>query len=230
VAFIFAGAVAQIVLWNTERNVGMGLAAAFVVLASALGCWQLKLLPYAGWLAAVPLAVWAARLPGTASLSGPVIGLAVIVFFSHPTIDVSLSAFRSTSASNTPFAAAVGRSCSRSAKVRSLAALPPGLVAADIDLGPFIVALTPHRVVAAPYHRLDKGVLASEAILRGTPEQAIPHLRELGVDYVVLCADRALRDTENSVRARLLRGEATEFLREVHLPQGTPIRIWKVVL
>ena len=48
------------------------------------------------------------------------------------------------------------------------------------------------------------------------------------VSYVVLCADRPLRGTDNSVRTRLLRDEAPEFLREFHLPQGTPIRIWKV--
>jgi len=231
VAFIFAGVVAQFVLWNTKRNVGMGLAAAFALLASALGCWQLRLLPYAAWLAAVPLAIWAARLPGTASLSAPVIQLAVIIFLSHATLDVSLRVFRpSTPAGETDFAAAVDRSCFRSTNVRNLAALPPGLVTADIDLGPYIVALTPHRVVAAPYHRLDKGILASEAILRGTPEQAIPHLRDLGVSYVVLCADQAVGGTDNSVRTRLLRGEATKFLREFQLPPGTPIRIWKVAL
>ena len=58
----------------------------------------------------------------------------------------------------------------------------------------------------------------------------MPHLRDLGVSYVVLCADRAVRGTDNSVRTRLLRGEAPEFLREFDLPQGTPIRIWKVDL
>ena len=141
-----------------------------------------------------------------------------------------MSVFRSpTKASDTPIEAAVlGRSCFRSANVRNLATLPPGLVAADIDLGPYIVALTPHRVVAAPYHRLDKGILANEAILRGTPEQAMPHLRDLGVSYVVLCADRAANGTDNSVRTRLLRGEAPEFLREFDLPEGPSIRIWNV--
>jgi Dolichyl-phosphate-mannose-protein mannosyltransferase len=230
VAFIFAGVVAQIVLWHTKRDVGMGLAAAFVVLASALGCWQLRLLPYAGWLAAMSLAIWAARLPGTASLSAPVIRLAVVVLLSHATLDVVLSVFRSpTKASDTPFEAAVlAQPCFRSANVRDLATLPPGLVAADIDLGPFIVALTPHRVVAAPYHRLDKGILANDAILRGTPEQAMTHLRDLGVSYVVLCADRPIRGTDNALRTRLLGGEPPQFLRELDLLQGTAIRVWKV--
>ena len=71
-----------------------------------------------------------------------------------------------------------------------VAACPPGLVAADIDLGPYVVALSPHRVVAAPYHRLEGGIPAIYAIGDGTPEQALRHLRALGVDYVALCADR----------------------------------------
>ena len=42
VAFIFAGVVAQIVLWNTERNVGMGLAAAFVAPSECAGVLATK--------------------------------------------------------------------------------------------------------------------------------------------------------------------------------------------
>ncbi len=106
--------------------------------------------------------------------------------------------------------------------------MPPGLVAADIDLGPYIVALSPHRVVAAPYHRLDKGILANDAILHSTPDQARPQLRSLGVSYVVLCADRPVRGNDNSLRARLVGNEPPEFLRELDLSPGTPIRVWKV--
>ena len=47
--------------------------------------------------------------------------------------------------------------------------------------------MTPHRVVAAPYHRLDKGILADHAILHGTPEEAERTARSLGVSYIVLC-------------------------------------------
>ena len=56
-----------------------GLAAAFVVLAAVLGCWQIKLMPYACWLAAVPLAVWAAGRRGTATLSPAVTRSAMLV-------------------------------------------------------------------------------------------------------------------------------------------------------
>ena len=95
VAFVFAGAAAQIALWRRRPDASTALAAAFVVLAAVLGCWQLKLLPYAGWLAAVPLAVWAAGLSGTASLSAPVMRVAAIVLLSQATLDAGFNALAS---------------------------------------------------------------------------------------------------------------------------------------
>ena len=196
VGFLLAGAAAQIALWRRQPDTRTALAAAFVVLAAVLGCWQIKLMPYACWLAAVPLAVWAAGLSGTATLSPTVVRLAAVVLLSQATLDAAFGALLSPfqrSGEPSATAAATGdprRACFRSANVRQLAALPPGLVAGDIDLGPYIVALSPHRVVAAPYHRLEQGILANHAIVDGTPEQALRTLAALGVDYVALCADR----------------------------------------
>ena len=101
--------------------------------------------------------------------------------------------------------------------------LPTGLIAANIDLGPHIVAMTPHRVVAAPYHRLDKGILANHAILHGTPEEAERTARSLGVSYIALCgatnaagAMPARPDKyPDSLRARLMREEPIGFLQEI---------------
>jgi len=38
------------------------------------------------------------------------------------------------------------------------------VVATDIDYGPFVLALTPHSVVGAPYHRLSSGIAAAHRI------------------------------------------------------------------
>jgi len=230
VAFLLAGVAAQIALWYRQPNAANGLAVVFTALASVLGCWQLRLISYAGWLAAVPLAIWAAKLPGTRLLSASVIRLAAILLLSQSTHDLVFSFFgRLAKPGETSLEwAGLDRACFRSSDIGRLATLPPGLVAADIDLGPYIVALSPHRVVAAPYHRLDKGILANDAILHSTPDQARPQLRSLGVSYVVLCADRPVRGKDNSLRARLVGSEPPEFLRELDLSPGTPIRVWKV--
>ena len=82
--------------------------------------------------------------------------------------------------------------------------------------------------MAAPYHRLDKGILANDAILNGTPDQAMLNLRSLGVSYVALCTDWPSRGSDNSLRSRLLGGEPPQLLHELNLPHGTPIRVWKV--
>jgi hypothetical protein len=238
--FVLAGAAAQIAQWRQHRKASAALAAAFVALAVVLGCWQLKLLPYAGWLAAVPIAVWAAGLPGTASLSAPVLRVATVVLLSQASLDAGFAALAfSARGSVEPGATAAEsayprRPCFQSHNVRRLAALPPGLIVADIDLGPYIVALSPHRVVAAPYHRLDKAILANHAILQGRPDQALPRLRALGVSYVVLCADRPIRarparGNDHPMRAQVLGNQAPQFLRERELPHGTPIRVWEIV-
>jgi hypothetical protein len=232
VAFIFAGAAVQLVQWRRQPNAVNGLMAVCVVLATALGAWQMRLLPYSAWLAAVPLAVWAARLPRSASLSAPLMGLTVVMLLSHATLDAGLTALSSAVRAEPlgPYRPAdPSASCYKSSNVRRLVALPPGLVAGDISLAPFIVALSPHRVVAAPYHRLDKGILANNAILQGSPEQALPHLRGLGVSYVALCAAPAPHGNDGSLRARLLGNEPPQFLHELDLPPGTAIRVWKVV-
>ena len=151
--------------------------------------------------------------------------LAAVVLLSQATLDAAFGALlsplaaigRARGSPRPRRAIRAGPASGRPMSAR-LAALPPGLVAGDIDLGPYIVALSPHRVVAAPYHRLEKGILANHAIMHGTPEQALPQLRALGVDYVALCADRPDRPAtggaaRTSLRARLLGDERPQFLR-----------------
>src|SRR5581483_6249792 len=241
-AFMGAGTAAQITLWRRQRDAGNALGAAFVTLAAVLGCWQIKLLPYACWLAAVPIAVWAAGLPGSASISAPIVRIAAVVMLSHATLDVAFGAAvaplqRPGAAEPTEVQASdPRRPCFLSHNVRRLAGLPPGLVAADIDLGPYIAVLTPHRVVAAPYHRLAAGILANQAIMTAEPAEARRRLAALGVDYVALCTDRWLPRAERSagvagrsLRTRLLDGGAVEFLREATPPASWPIRVWRVL-
>lgn len=71
------------------------------------------------------------------------------------------------------------RACFYASSLRTLATQRPGLIAADLDLGPYIVALTPHWVVAAPYHRLHQGILANHAILEASRAQAEASMRGL---------------------------------------------------
>ena len=208
-----------------------------------VGCWQIKLMLYASWLAVLPIAVFAARLQRIGSFTGPIVGVCAVMLLNQSTLaavfeagEVAVRALVRATPEETS-EADVGKECARTSNVARLAELPPGLVAANIDLGPHIVAMTPHRVVAAPYHRLDKGILAGHAILLGPPEEAERVARSLGVTYIALCgATDAAGATPtsagkypNSLRAKLMRGEPVGFLQEIAPAPDKPIRVWRVL-
>jgi hypothetical protein len=238
IAFVAAGAAAQVAAWRARPDARTGLAAAFAVLAALLVCWQIKLMPYASWLAAVPVAVLAAGLRGRATISCPVMRIAAVVLLSQATLEAGFGAllwpWLHVNGSPAPAVAIDRRGpCFRSGNVRYLALLPPGLVAADLEIGPNIVALSPHRVVAAPYHRLEPSILANRAIFSGPIGDAQKQLQTLGVRYVALCAGgisdvRAPLAEQSGLRARLLGGAPVDFLQEAPLPAGSPFKVWRV--
>ena len=242
VAFVAAGIVAQFLIWRSRPTTPNALATALIVLAAMLGCWQIKLMLYASWLAVLPLAIFAARLERAGSLTGPIVGACAVMLLNQSTFGAVFEAgefaVRSVIGSSAAEAteADVGKECARTTNVARLGALQTGLIAANIDLGPHIVAMTPHRVVAAPYHRLDKGILANHAILLGTPEEAERTVRSLGVDYIALCGATKPESLPpkpekypNSLRARLMRDEAIGFLQEIAPAPDKPIRVWRVL-
>ena len=65
--------------------------------------------------------------------------------------------------------------------------LPPGVVLADLDAGPHIVAQTWHSAVAAPYQRIDKAMLKSLLVFGQPPREAADIVRETGATYIALC-------------------------------------------
>jgi hypothetical protein len=240
-AFVALGAAVQWAAWRAQRDATNGLTTAVIVLAGLLGCWQIKLMTYACWLAIMPVAIFAARLGRVGTVSHPIVRIAAVIFLNQVMFDATFSAAETTvrAAVGKPVAAAaepnVGRDCIKTSNVSQLAALPPGLVASNMDLGPYIVATTPHRVVAAPYHRLDKGILAQQALFNAKPDEAEKLLDAMGVDYIVLCANAGMAqpraeagETSDGLRARLLRGEGVSYLQEIPRPVDISIKVWRV--
>ena len=80
--------------------------------------------------------------------------------------------------------------CLKTANYAPLAQLPAGLVAADIDFGPFLLALTPHSVLAAPYHRLSAGIIAAHEPSRRRPTRRAAFSPRSASTYVVTCGPR----------------------------------------
>jgi hypothetical protein len=126
---------------------------------------------------------------------------------------------------------ASGESCDGAAAMAPLAALPPMTVAADVDLGAWILRFTPHRVLSAPYHRNQAGMLAELRIALAPPREAEALLRAADVGLVALCAAQARRGAfagvyEKGLFARLAAGELPPYLEA--LPSAEGLRLYRV--
>jgi hypothetical protein len=129
-----------------------------------------------------------------------------------------------------------GGACLKPKAIAALGSLKPGLIAAPIDAGSYILAFTPHKVLAAPYHRNNHGNLAVLRAFMAEPAAAADLLRAARVDYVALCSDLGETATlaaraPNGLAALLLTGQTPGFLTPLTInnaEQKSFYRVFKV--
>jgi len=132
-----------------------------------------------------------------------------------------------------PFDRPDSKVCIQSASYAPLAQLPPGIVATDVSYGPYLLALTPHSVLAGPYHHLSKGIVAAHRSLAGPPEQARKVLAENRVNYVMICGPRppdGLAESERSLSlwGKLRAGAVPDWLEPVGNTTGQAFAVYRV--
>jgi hypothetical protein len=125
------------------------------------------------------------------------------------------------------------QACVRRDNFAPLARLPAGLaVVNELEWGPYLLAFTPHSVLAAPYHRLAEAILASHRVFASPPEEAHRLLQRIGVSYVVTCGTRGAVGLGGAERfASLwghLQGGAVPDWLELLSSAGEPIAIYRV--
>jgi hypothetical protein len=118
--------------------------------------------------------------------------------------------------------------CLRPEAYRPVAALPPGLIFGPLELGPSLLAFTPHSVMGAGYHRADKSIIFEEEVMRGPESTAHERVRERGAVYVMTCADFPAYPNPDSFYNALLTDTALPWLERVPLPEGNVLRMWRV--
>lgn len=223
--------------WKHHRAVRAGQSLFLALAASVFvifACWQYKYTAYASLFVCVPLALAVAALPAAANLSAGTIQACMMVLVSQAVllqaskaIDLRLHPLPSQVSAAVP-----PQACLASSAVRDLAALPPGLVAARIDLGAYIVALTEHNVLSAPYHRIADAIIANHHIFAArSPHDAAQILKDRKVEYVVTCSgldDPFISETKwrGTLRADLVGGHGPAFL--VPVPLANPLSLFKV--
>jgi hypothetical protein len=177
---------------DARRDFGFLVAAAAFIVATAATFGANKIYSYAMWFAVPPVAVLASGLIASPGWRAGLARLAA-AFVLAPT-SVTAAAFTVIQTVAEPSPARPGTAeravCTRNDAYAPLARLPAGLVATDINYGPYVLALTPHAVVAAPYHRVVGGMLAAQAILAGPLDAARRAVEADRVTYVAICGHR----------------------------------------
>jgi hypothetical protein len=234
-AYVLVVANCGIKLMRTDRDEGLRFQLIMLMLVVPLSIWQIKLLPYTSFLPIPLIAVWLARPPLQTSrtfnrktavwIAGTLVAIAAasyaIVTLSEPSVERMKKAM------------APNQSCTATAAIEPLARLPAGLAVADVNLGPFIVALTNLDVLAAPYHRMSKSILEADRILHGSPPESEKRLSAIGARYVITCKGLDSTTPPGGVPADALQNQLFEnkppaFLEPVPLDGPTPLKVWRV--
>lgn len=234
--------VAAFAAHGDERRRGWSAVLAFLLAALAVTWWQIRGASFANAFA-VPGVAWAlvqGARRASALDSRPLriillIGLPVIgngLF--APTLGARLLAAPGAQAATL---ASVAReaACRSPETLAPLARLATGVAIGMIDLGPALLARTPHAVLAAPYHRDGRGNRDAVRAWMGDDATAREIARRRGVDYFVLCPALPelrvyLENAPNGLMARLVAGRTPDWLSPVALPPENPLRLYRVNL
>jgi hypothetical protein len=238
VTFPAAAILATLVL-TRERAVrhdsGFVLAACELVVACVLALAVAKMCMYATWLGMPLVAAASLRLFARLGLEN-LVARAFAAMLLTPAV-LSGGAIAAVQAAG--YAAVeehddrILGGCFKTANYARLARLPQGVVAAEVDFGSFVLALTPHAVIAAPYHRLSAGIIAAHQIFASPPDEARTILARFGASYVVTCGTRTepgINEAERSasLRGRLAAGAIPDWLRLVPAEPGNAFTVYRV--
>jgi hypothetical protein len=236
--FPAAAVIAALVLARSgdiRRDFGFLTATAAFAAAVVLTLAAVKSASYAAWLAMPLVAAFALHLFRVLRLQSLVPRAAIAVLLTPAVL--SLGAITIANAAglgaNDSFNRAESDACFRTESYAALARLAPGIVAADIDYGSFLLALTPHTVLAAPYHRLSAGIITVHEVFSSPPDQARRILARHRADYVMICKSRpyaraGATQSGTSLWEQLHAGAVPEWLEAVPVTKEQAITVYRL--
>ena len=161
------------------------LFALLLAVGVALMLYQIRFYAFSALLAIVPCAMWATRLfeAGRDGGGSRVAYLAPLVL-SNPMLWALPPELLIPSP---PADKGEEGACLSDRTLAALAAVPPGMILSDANVGSLLLERTPHSVMNANYHRDDDGISASLTAFGLPPDQVPAPLAANRVDYVLLC-------------------------------------------
>ncbi|WP_145963599.1 GtrA family protein [Bradyrhizobium algeriense] len=209
---------------------------AFLTATFAVSLWQVRGATFSLPLAAVALAAWVGDWRHRTALTSDRTSMLRMALVWLISLNVTWSAAAhaaSAALTETGSAATPAGTCERPADYALLAAQPPTTVLAISNLGSPILAHTPHRVLAGPYHRNVIGNLLALDAFMGTAEQARPTIENNRIGLVAICrgnAETALltAPAPAGLLAALTRSEPPDWLEKLPQATGEPLEIYRV--
>lgn len=214
-------------------SVALALVGGGLLVATVMGLMATRSTQYAIWfsapLAGAALADFAGACLGGAML--PAVALAVALSLAPIGLISLIPSGSGSQVDAAPLMGSAGANpCIAASALRPLARLPKGLVLAEIDEGPYILAETPHAVLQAPYHRMGWGIRQARAAYAAPADNGDDRLRGLGVTYVVDCPAHSGHSDRTglavgSLQARLDAARPPTWLRSLSKP-ADPLQIY----
>jgi hypothetical protein len=219
-----------------RRDFGFLTAAASFLLVCAGTAAAIKFYSYALWLGAPLVAVATYDVFERLKLKS-LVPQFVVALLVTPTA-VTFGAMTIASAAGTAEGLNINpperQACVRMDNYAPLARLPVGLmVANELEWGPYLLAYTPHSVLAGPYHRISASILIADQAFALPPPQAREVLAAAGVDYVVTCGVQgpfslAHGQTATSLWGRLQEHDVPDWLTPMPGLDGHPFAVYRV--
>ncbi|MBI4274054.1 MAG: hypothetical protein HY659_05090 [Rhizobiales bacterium] len=191
---------------NLRGDTGFIFTAMALVLAVGMTLAAVRASHYAIWLGIPLVAAGVLRLTAWLKLKTLIARMLATIMLAPAVLSAGAIAIAEATGLAT-IADRPNLTCFRSENYASLSRLPAGVVAADIDYGPFLLALTPHSVLAAPYHRLSSGIVASHRALATPPEEARDVLDNSRASYLMICGPRPPEGLTEDARRQSLWGQ-----------------------
>jgi hypothetical protein len=235
-AYFAAGLYFGIKLMRLDRSDEARFQVLALAIAIPLSFWQIKLIPYATYLAVPLIALglaWPSPVPEPRPARRRLSIVELVALLAMGGFGWGLLTLAKPSENRVKEALAPVHACTESSAYAPLAKLPRGLAVADVNLGPYLVALTNLDALSAPYHRIGTSIVEAHAILHSPLSDAERELREVGASYVVLCPGMdSLKsrtpDPPDALQTLLLAGKPPPFLTPIALAQPTPLKVWQI--
>lgn len=192
---------------------------------------------FASAMAAIPLgwvlASLLARLRQADGVGGKLAAVALIILLLAPSTPLFFQRKLMPQDADKQIALVEESGCEIRQQAAKLDRLAPATLFAPLDIGPAILVKSRHAVVATGHHRAETAMHDVIAAFTSDPDKARQIVERHGGDYIVMCSDLVeprlyASANPDGLMARLLAGNAPDWLEPVAFDGPEEFRIWKV--